>query len=140
MRTVKTNEVKDKKWNGWDFEDRENWKENRLRKNDTAPKLQYKNYTPLFESRSHILATIERTDLLKFRKETDRPMGKDSDAYCKFHKMYRHNTNWFRDLKNQIESLIRNGRLQRYVQAEKKDRRRHEDKVDIRKICVNERK
>ena len=47
-----------------------------MRRNDGAPKLQYKKYTMLSDSQSHILATIERPGFLKFPRKTNQPMGK----------------------------------------------------------------
>lgn len=42
-------------------------------------------------------------------------MGEDPDAWCKYHKMKGHMTDDCIHWKNEIESLIHNGRLRRYV-------------------------
>ena len=39
----------------------------------------------------------------------------DKNKYCQFHKDHGHNTEDCRDLKEQIEELIRKGKLQKYV-------------------------
>ena len=39
----------------------------------------------------------------------------DKNKYCQFHKDHSHNTEDCRDLKEQIEELIRKGKLQKYV-------------------------
>lgn len=111
MRIVGINEETDRKMSGRDSEDRDNRRKDRERRNDSTAKLQYKNSTLLSDSRSHILVAIERTNLLKFPKKVDRPMGKDRDAYCRFHRTYGHYTDSCRELMNQIESLIRKGQL-----------------------------
>ena len=39
----------------------------------------------------------------------------DKNKYCRFHKDYGHYTEDCRDLKEQMEELIRKGKLQKYV-------------------------
>ena len=41
-------------------------------------------------------------------------MGRDEEAYCKLHETYGHSTEKCRDLMNQIEVLIREGKLERF--------------------------
>ncbi|XP_030945657.1 uncharacterized protein LOC115970126 [Quercus lobata] len=43
------------------------------------------------------------------------PSLRDKRKYCRFHKDHGHYTEDCRDLKEQIEELIRNGKLQQYV-------------------------
>ena len=43
------------------------------------------------------------------------------DKYCRFHRDHRHDTADSYDLKQQIEALIRQGKLQRFVSKEKTD-------------------
>jgi len=59
-------------------------------------------------------------------------MGKDRNAHYIFHKTYEHNIDRCRDLMIQIESLIRNRRLQRYIKIEDRDRKRHKERVERR--------
>ena len=39
----------------------------------------------------------------------------DKNKYCRFHKDHGHKTEDCRDLKEQIEELIRKGKLQKYI-------------------------
>ena len=43
------------------------------------------------------------------------PNVRDKNKYCRFHKDHGHNTEECRDLKEQIEELIRKEKLQKYV-------------------------
>ncbi|XP_050259759.1 uncharacterized protein LOC126704799 [Quercus robur] len=43
------------------------------------------------------------------------PNVRDKNKYCRFHQDHSHNTEDCRDLKEQIEELIRKGKLQKYV-------------------------
>ncbi|XP_050242331.1 uncharacterized protein LOC126691321 [Quercus robur] len=43
------------------------------------------------------------------------PNVRDKNKYCRFHRDHGHNTEDCRDLKEQIEELIRKGKLQKYV-------------------------
>ena len=43
------------------------------------------------------------------------PNVRDKRKYCRFHKDHEHYTEDYQDLKEQIEELIRKGKLQKYV-------------------------
>ncbi|XP_052182016.1 uncharacterized protein LOC127794803 [Diospyros lotus] len=60
-------------------------------------------------------------------------MGKNQEEYCRYHQTREHSTDHCRELKNQIEMLIREGHLQRYVRNEReegREPRQREDKCD----------
>ena len=49
------------------------------------------------------------------------PNKRSKDKYCRFHRDHGHNTADCYDLKQQIEALIRQGKLQKFVSKEKTD-------------------
>ena len=49
------------------------------------------------------------------------PNMRSKDKYCRFHRDHGHDTAVCYDLKLQIESLIKQGKLQRFVRMEKAD-------------------
>ena len=49
------------------------------------------------------------------------PNKRPRDKYCHFHRDYRHDTANYYDLKQQIEALIRQGKLHRFVNKERTD-------------------
>ena len=49
------------------------------------------------------------------------PNRRSRDKNCRFHRDHGHNTAECYDLKQQIEALIRQGKLQRFVNKEKVD-------------------
>ena len=53
---------------------------------------------------------------------------RDKKKYCHFHKDHDHYTEDCRDLKEQIEELIRKGKLQRFVKKGEPRRSRDDDK------------
>ena len=53
-----------------------------------------------------------------FGKLKEDPNKRSRDKYCCFHRDYGHDTSDCYDLKQQIEVLIRQGKLQRFVSKE----------------------
>ena len=49
------------------------------------------------------------------------PNKRSRDKYCCFHHDHDHDTTDYYDLKQQIETLIRQGKLQRFVSKERAD-------------------
>ena len=49
------------------------------------------------------------------------PSKKSKDKYCRFHLVHGHDTSDYYDLKQQIEVLITQGKLQRFVSKERTD-------------------
>ena len=49
------------------------------------------------------------------------PNMRNRNKYCRFHRDYRHNTNECFNLKQQIENLIRQGKLKNFVGRDYKD-------------------
>ncbi|XP_052197293.1 uncharacterized protein LOC127804468 [Diospyros lotus] len=59
-------------------------------------------------------------------------MGKNQGQYCRYHRTRGHSTDHCRELKNQIEMLIYEGHLQRYVRNEEEENREPRQSGDRR--------
>ncbi|RDX87986.1 hypothetical protein CR513_30479, partial [Mucuna pruriens] len=75
------------------------------------------NFTPLTEKMMQILWEICHTSLLEFPPEVKgRVMGPNKDGWCDFHRAFDHSTEDCWSLKTQIERLVQQGHLSRFVQ------------------------
>ena len=83
---------------------------------DGSPRLKFSSFTPLRESRSTILAAIEKSGMLEFPKKVEGNLGRNTHFYCHFHSTNGHSTNQCHELMNQIERLAREGKLNRFLQ------------------------
>ena len=73
-------------------------------------------FTPLIMPVNKILAQIKDKHYLKWpRPLHSSPNVCDKNKYYRFHKDHCHNMEDCKDLKEQVEELIRKGRLQKYV-------------------------
>ncbi|XP_052170472.1 uncharacterized protein LOC127786825 [Diospyros lotus] len=117
MRTIGGNEDGERKRKERDNEEGPNQQKERTKRSDTVGP-QFHHYTRLNQPRSTILAAVEGSGLLQLPKKPDRPMGRNQEEYCRYHRIRGHSTDQCRELKNQIEALIREGHLQRYVRTE----------------------
>lgn len=90
----------------------------RSQKSDSLSHIQFKNYTLLIELCSTILASIEESGLIEFLKKTNKPISQKGDVFCQFYGTHSHSTNKCCKLINQIEVLIRKGKLKRFVDIE----------------------
>ncbi|KAL0458488.1 UNVERIFIED_CONTAM: hypothetical protein Slati_0476000 [Sesamum latifolium] len=97
-------------------------KKPRVDTRDRKPPFQRVNavYTPLTVPITQTLIAVEGKGLLtRPRSWKDSPQRPKSDKLCRFHNDYSHTTEECRYLKNEIERLIQNGYLQKYVCSEK---------------------
>jgi hypothetical protein len=78
----------------------------------------FNHFTPLNTSVDHIFMQIRNDPALKWPGKllTD-PDKRPRDKYCRFHRDHDHNTEDCYDLKRQIEELIKQGKLQRFVES-----------------------
>ncbi|XP_052186695.1 uncharacterized protein LOC127797627 [Diospyros lotus] len=143
MRTVGGSEDGERKRKERDIEEGSNQRKERIRRSDTVGP-QFHHYTRLNQPRSTILAAVEGSGLLQLLKKADCPMGRNQEEYCRYHRTRGHSTDQCRELKNQIEALICEGHLQRYVRTEgrnDKDHQRREERPegqDRRNLRQNE--
>ncbi|GKV50599.1 hypothetical protein SLEP1_g57302 [Rubroshorea leprosula] len=75
----------------------------------------YDSYIPLSSSRSQILAQIQHWVKRPPPQMHDSSRA-DRSKYCDYHRVYGHNTEDCQSLKDELEFLARNGKLEGYVQ------------------------
>ena len=84
----------------------------------------FNHFTPLNAPVDHIFMQIRDDPALKWSgKLTTNPDKRLRDKYCRFHKDHGHNTEDFYNLKRQIEELIKQGKLQRFVERDQREGR-----------------
>uniref|UniRef100_A0A2N9IQQ3 RNA-directed DNA polymerase n=1 Tax=Fagus sylvatica TaxID=28930 RepID=A0A2N9IQQ3_FAGSY len=83
----------------------------------------FNHFTPLNAPVDHIFMQIRNDPALKWPGKllTD-PDKRPRDKYCRFHRDHGHNTEDCYDLKRQIEELIKQGKLQRFVERGQRER------------------
>ncbi|XP_016194897.1 uncharacterized protein LOC107635858 [Arachis ipaensis] len=87
------------------------------KKEEVGPErpMRYHSYTPLRVSLVDVYRKICHTERLPPHRPIKNKKGKSWGDYCKYHKIYSHSTNECYDLKNVIEKLTREVRLDRYL-------------------------
>ena len=86
------------------------------------PNGKFTNFTPLTAPIDQVLIQIKDKGALTFLgKLKGDPNKRPRDKYCRFHRDHRHDIANCYDLKQQIEALIRQGKLQRFVSRERTD-------------------
>ncbi|XP_030970642.1 uncharacterized protein LOC115991025 [Quercus lobata] len=110
-----------------DRPDRQNNDGNR-RKDDKNPRMV--RFTPLVMPVDKIFTQIKDEHYLKWpRPLHSSPNVRDKNKYCRFHRDHGHLTEDCRDLKEQIEELIRKGKLQKYVKKGEYSKFRDDSKI-----------
>ena len=80
----------------------------------------FTSFTPLTTPIDQVLMQIKDEEALTFpRKLKSDPNKRSRDKYCRFHRDHGHDTADCYDLKQQIEALIRQGKLQKFVSKER---------------------
>ena len=83
------------------------------------PTRRFTNFTPLNTPIDQVLMQIKDERVLTFPgKLKGNPSKRPRDKYCRFHQDHSHDTSDCYDLKQQIEALIRQGKLQKFVGKE----------------------
>uniref|UniRef100_A0A2N9IJ88 Uncharacterized protein n=1 Tax=Fagus sylvatica TaxID=28930 RepID=A0A2N9IJ88_FAGSY len=86
------------------------------RKWTTAPPVKFSSFTPLNTPIDKLLLQIQDDPSLRWPgKIRSDPNTRPKNLYCKFHRDHGHLTEECVALKEQIETLIRQGKLQKYV-------------------------
>uniref|UniRef100_A0A2N9EI37 Reverse transcriptase domain-containing protein n=1 Tax=Fagus sylvatica TaxID=28930 RepID=A0A2N9EI37_FAGSY len=86
------------------------------RKRTTAPSVKFNSFTPLNTPIDQLLMQIEDDPSLRWLgKICSDPNRRPKNLYYRFHKDHSHLTENCMALKEQVETLIRQGKLQKYV-------------------------
>ncbi|KAK0577921.1 hypothetical protein LWI29_002373 [Acer saccharum] len=96
----------------------------------------YNHYTPLIGDQKEILSVVEDKGLAKYPRQQSANARRDTTKYCWFHKDHGHETSKCFQLRDHIESLIKDGHLKDF--ALKGDK--HGGRQDSCKGNVQERK
>ena len=80
------------------------------------------SFTPLTALIDQVMMQIKEEEALTYPEKLKGDPNKHSrDKYCRFHRDHSHDTAYCYDLKQQIEALIKQGKLQKFVRKEKVD-------------------
>ena len=92
------------------------------RRDDKRSKPPLSRFTPLTTPIDQVLMQIKDEGALTFpRKLKGDPNKRSRDKYCQFHRDHGHDTADCYYLKQQIETLIKQGKLQKFVNRERID-------------------
>ena len=95
------------------------------RRDERRPKPlggRFTSFTPLMALVDQVLMQIKDEEALTYPgKLKGDPNRRSKDKYCRFHRGHSHDTADCYDLKQQIEALIKQGKLQRFVRKERAD-------------------
>ena len=93
---------------------------------DRKPK--FANFTPLIMPIEHILMQIGDDPSLQWPKPISTQVERrDKSKYCRFHQDHRHCIEECRNLKDQVETLIWQGKLQKYFRKTEPHRYQRKD-------------
>ena len=97
-------------------------REQREDRRSKPPIGKFMSFTPLIAPIDQVLMQIKDEGAMTFPgKLKGDPNKRPRDKYCRFHHNHGHDTTDCYDLKQQIEALIRQGKLQRFVSKERAD-------------------
>ena len=86
------------------------------------PRGRFTSFTPLMAPVDQVLMQIKDEEALTYPgKLKGDPNKRSKDKYCRFHRDHGHDTADCYDLKQQIEALIKQGKLQKFVRKERTD-------------------
>ncbi|GAV87240.1 hypothetical protein CFOL_v3_30666, partial [Cephalotus follicularis] len=96
-----------------------------------APIPSYNTFAPLLDTRTRILAVGQDKVPFQWPEKLRTPTeNRNVEKYCRYHRDHGYDTEECRQLKNQIENLIRKGHLRKYVDRdapqERREKRREE--------------
>ena len=95
------------------------------RRDERRPKPlggRFTSFTPLMALVDQVLMQIKDEEALTYPgKLKGDPNRRSKDKYCRFHRGHSHDTADCYDLKQQIEALIKQGKLQRFIKKERAD-------------------
>ncbi|GAV58953.1 hypothetical protein CFOL_v3_02486 [Cephalotus follicularis] len=92
-----------------------------------APIPSYNTFAPLLDTRTRILAVEQDKVHFQWPEKLRTPAeNRNVEKYCWYHRDHGHDTEECRQLKNQIEDLIRKGHLRKYVDRDAPQGRREQ--------------
>ncbi|XP_015954602.1 uncharacterized protein LOC107478960 [Arachis duranensis] len=101
---------------GFPYPSRDKDKESRKKEDQPTEKpRKYHNYTPLWVSLVDVYRKICNTEKIPPSRPIKHKRRGSRTEYCEYHRIYGHPTNEFYDLKNVIEKLAREGKLDRFL-------------------------
>ena len=106
------------------FHPKKGWTEERKDRDNkkSAPLARNQQYTPLNVSLEQVLMQIKDDPSLKWpEKMKGDPNKRNRNKYCRFHRDHGHDTDECFDLKQQVENLIRQGKLKSFLGRDHKD-------------------
>ena len=84
------------------------------------PGRRFTSFTPLMAPIDQVLMQIKDEEALTYpNKLKGDPNRRSRDKYCHFHRDHGHDTANCYDLKQQIETLIKQGKLQKFIRKER---------------------
>ena len=87
-----------------------------------GPSVRNQQYTPLNAPLEQVLMQIKDDPSLKWlEKMKGDPNKRNRNKYCRFHRDHGHDTDECFDLKQQIENLIRQGKLRGFLGRDQRD-------------------
>ncbi|GAV83883.1 hypothetical protein CFOL_v3_27328 [Cephalotus follicularis] len=96
-----------------------------------APIPSYNHFAPLLDTRTRILAVEQDKIPIQWPEKMRSPAEKrNTEKYCRYHRNHGHDTEECRQLKNQIEDLIRKGHLRKYVDRDAPQGRREQQREE----------
>ena len=94
----------------------ERWEDRRSK----FPTRRFTGFIPLIAPIDQVLMQIKDKKALTFPgKLKGNPSKRSRDKHCRFHRDHDHDMSDYYDLKQQIEALIRQGKLQRFIRNER---------------------
>ena len=97
-------------------------RDRRDEKRPKPPRGRFTSFTPLNAPIDQVLMQIKDEGALTFPgKLKSDPSKQSRDKYCHFHRDHGHDTADCYDLKQQIEALIRQGKLQKFISKKRMD-------------------
>ncbi|XP_058078584.1 uncharacterized protein LOC131226893 [Magnolia sinica] len=84
-------------------------------RSDKRPDHKFSTYTPLNKPQEQVLMEIRGEGFVNCPELWSNPHQRSKSKYCHFHCNHGHNTSDFYNLKQEIESLIREGHLGKHV-------------------------
>ena len=94
-------------------------------------KPKFTNFTPLIMPIEQVLMQIRDDLSLQWSKPISTPAKRrDKNKYCRFHQDHGYRTDECMHLKDQVETLIRKGKLQKYIRKIEPYRYQRKDDQD----------